>query len=63
MAELSRKPQMINEDCWYYEESFGIEIIHKLPERQYDNLHIKIPWRKISASVKRYEAIKQKHIK
>jgi hypothetical protein len=58
MSELSRSPQNITEECWYYEEPFGIEIICELPERSNRPLHIKIGWRKLAASVKRYQLAK-----
>lgn len=56
--ELSRNPQNIIEQCWYYEEPGGIEIIHELPERIGKPLRIKISWRKLIASVKRYQSFK-----
>jgi len=55
MNALSMSPQNIQDDTWYYEESYGLDIIHELPERPGKPLHIKIPWRKLEASVRRHQ--------
>lgn len=47
---LSRKPQNINRESWYYEEPSGIEIIYQVGNNFY---HINIPWRKLRNSLKR----------
>ncbi len=56
--ELSYRPQNISKETWYYEEHGGLEVIHELPERIGQPLHIKIPWRKVVVSVSRYLAAK-----
>jgi hypothetical protein len=54
-AELSRDPQNLSEDTWYYEERPGICITHNIdPNDHARPIHIKIPWRKLVKSVNRY---------
>jgi len=58
MSALKLEPTDIQAGVWYYEETFGIEIIHELPERPGNPLHIKIPWRKLEASTHRHQTDK-----
>ena len=61
---LSREPQRINDEFWYYEEKKGLCMVHEIrvkPEEIgiYDNNFIRtdqivIPWRKIKKSIERY---------
>ena len=55
--KLSNKPQTIDGNNWYYEEARNIELIHRVYDGNGAFLftdHIKIPWRKVFASVRRY---------
>jgi hypothetical protein len=38
-------------DAWFYEESHGFTIIHRLPDNK--TCEIKIPWTKIRKALKR----------
>ena len=49
---LSLFPKKIDKNNWYYEDIDGIEIVH-VPVNYQDTAHIKIPWRKIRASLRR----------
>ena len=53
---LSRKPQDLKEDWWYYEVPKGIEIYHEIKtisEGYIKTDSILIPWDKIRKSLKR----------
>ena len=53
--DLSRKPQNITKELWYYEEKGGFNIVHEIREsgRFIRTDQILISWRKILNSVKR----------
>jgi len=55
MALSNNKPQDIDSETWYYEEASGIEVIHwtKDDSGKWRTIHIKIPWRMLSASLAR----------
>jgi hypothetical protein len=46
----------IDDDTWYYEDSSGIEVIHWVTDGNGHRTaqHIKISWRKLIASIGRY---------
>jgi len=60
MRKLSLNPQNVINGIWYYEEQSGIDIICELPERPGHPLYIRIPWRKLVASINRYKSVKAK---
>lgn len=53
---LSREPQNITEETWYYEEKRGLNVIHEIRQLgvylRTDT--ILLPWRKVLNSVKRF---------
>jgi len=52
--ELSRSPQNINGNTWYYEENDGIHIIHSFNGPNLPMVvQIKIPYKKLRATMKR----------
>lgn len=58
----SLKPQQISPSTWYYEEKTHLLLVHE--ERTCDGTwiktdQIKIPWRKIEASLKRVRSPKR----
>ena len=64
--KLSNKPQRCGPSDWYYEEPYYVTLIHQVHGptgdlRQTD--HIKIPWRMLITSVKRYKAEPQRKAK
>lgn len=56
---LSLSPQDINDDLWYYEERGGIdlhvwvEMPKAMSRGERHHVNVRIPWRKLVASVKR----------
>jgi hypothetical protein len=65
---LSNNPQEIDKYNWYYEGDKGIELIHEVRKQSRDFVtgkvtlgdyirtdHIIIPWRKLKATMKRFE--------
>jgi hypothetical protein len=58
---LSRAPQNVGVNDWYYEEPKGIQVIHEIYDA-YDPTHyirtdrVLIPWSMLRASVKRKDA-------
>jgi hypothetical protein len=53
---LRRDPQTIEAGAWFYEEHDGLSII--VTPREF-SIHLKIPWRKIRASLKRKDRKKK----
>lgn len=55
--DVSLNPQNINAHTWYYEYDTFIEVIYEVFEtdRYIKTVHIKIPWRKLRASLKRLD--------
>jgi len=54
---LSRNPQNITPNFWYYEEPEGLMIVHRIENNEGEYIRtdqILIPWREILNSVKRY---------
>lgn len=53
--KLSRKPQNLRPGAWYYEEFGGIDVIYEIyMNGKFDRMGmIRIPWRKLRASLKR----------
>jgi hypothetical protein len=63
MMARSVKPQHINKAAWYYEERSSLLLVHEI--RSDDGAYlrtdqIKIPWRKIEASMKRVKAARRR---
>jgi hypothetical protein len=59
----SLEPQTVSKISWYYEYPTNLLLIHEV--RRHDGSliqveHIKIPWRKIEASLQRVRAPKRK---
>lgn len=56
-ADLKREPHYITEDCWWYEEAKGIEIVMRVyPSVTYVRT---IPWRSIRAALARKDKVKK----
>ena len=55
---LSRKPQRVTPDAWYYEENDGIQLYWDMPRRG-PALVCVIPWRKLRASLHRKDDKKE----
>lgn len=58
----SLKPQQVTEHDWYYEEKSHLLFVHRARDKNGDWIQtdqVKIPWRKIEASLKRVRAKKQ----
>jgi hypothetical protein len=55
---LSRVPQRINDNNWYYEVRGGIEIVSYAKENMLTPRVLLIPWKKILKSVERYRESK-----
>ena len=53
---LSRDPQTVNDDCWYYEEDKHIIVVMGEPGVAH-KMHVKIPWAKLRRSLKRKDKI------
>lgn len=57
MMTLSRDPQDVTPQLWYYEEKRGLLIVHEIRDAKTDAFirtdQTLIPWRMIKASVKR----------
>lgn len=55
---LSRNPQHVTDELWYYEEKKRINIVHEIRvnERFVRTDLIMIPWKKIRTSLKRKDA-------
>ena len=58
MNILSRMPQEVNENLWYYEYPRGIEIIVEHQGKPAEI--VGIPWKPLLASTKRYKAYRRK---
>lgn len=59
---LSNNPQNITPELWYYEENAGINIVHDII---HESKHLRtdqiiIPWRKLKATMHRYNRSRQK---
>lgn len=55
----SLDPQKLGENDWYYEENGNLLLVHEVLTKDGSYLktdQIKIPWRKIEASLKRVRA-------
>jgi len=57
---LSRSPQNINENTWYYEENYGIHIIHY--RGLSDFVEIIIPWKKLRVTMNRLNKNRTKSV-
>lgn len=62
VSKLSRNPQGISKDAWYYEEKGGLLFIVYPPSANSGGLAIKftVPWRKIKASLKRKDTRRER---
>jgi len=62
MKELSRKPQMINEQTWYYEEPRGLLVVREVRDGAGDMIApvqlFRLSWGKLAASVDRWRALR-----
>ena len=58
MNILSRMPQEVNENLWYYEYPRGIEIVVEHQKKPAEI--VGIPWKPLLASTKRYKAYRRK---
>lgn len=57
---LSRDPQdVIDREVWYYEESNGLNFVLYSSFTGHETIQFRIPWRKLVATMKRYEAAKK----
>ena len=51
--KLRTEPYIIDGASWYYEDTKGIEVIHRRGPNDY--IHITVPWFKLLRSVRRYQ--------
>ena len=57
---LSLSPQKINENAWYYENPRSIDVMYAvvINDRIFRTDHIRIPARKLEASLRRMNEVK-----